>query len=72
MLHFGRAGDSMSTTHGSSLDALLAWGLGPVAPAVGAGTVVSQALSSEAWRHLQGLGSSHSPTHIEQSLVSGP
>lgn len=29
MLHFGRAGDSMSTMHGSSLDALLPWGLCP-------------------------------------------
>ena len=59
---------------------------GACAPAVGAGTVVSQALSSEAWGHLPGLAShqagawghlpglpsSRRPTHIEQSLVSGP
>ena len=59
---------------------------GACAPAVGAGTVVSQALSSEAWGHLPGLASHQAgawghlpglasscrPTHIEQSLVSGP
>lgn len=43
---------------------------GACAPAVDAGTVVSQALSSEAWRHLPGgWASSRRPTHIEQLSV---